>query len=147
MLRGEEALDRLTVGLAAEQDDPERADDRRGHVIDSLDRDQRDEARAVGEVRLDSTRSLKRETRLAHATRPRQRQQPDRAAAQPLADRREVVLATDSAIRRRRQRAGAPRARRRPKDDARVGILAARGGWGIECGVVREDCLVQLTEL
>ena len=144
---GQEAFGRLAGRLTREQDDPERADDRRGYVLGPLHGGERHEARTVGEVRLDGTGSLEREPRLAHAARPRQRQQPDRCGAQSLADRCEVVLATDRAIRRRRQRAVAQRARRRPPGVAAVGRPAARGGWGIERGVVGEDRLVEVMQL
>ena len=69
--------------------------------------------------------------------------QPDRCGAQSLADRCELVLATDRAIRRRRQRAvaSAPDARR-----ARAVGRPRRGG-GIERGVVGEDRLVEVMQL
>ena len=68
VLGGQEAFGGLVGGLAGEHDDPERLDDRRGDVLGSLQRGERDEVRAVGEVRLDRARGLQRR---AVSCRPR----------------------------------------------------------------------------
>ena len=64
--------------LACEQNDRERAHDRRGNVLRALDSCERHEACAVGEVGLDGARGLEREPRLADAARPGEGQQAHR---------------------------------------------------------------------
>ena len=92
---------------------PSALDDRRGNVLGSAQRGERDELRAVGEVRLDRARGLQGEPCLADPTGPGEGEQPHRPGPHPLADRDDVVLATDRAVRRHRQPAVARRARRR----------------------------------
>ena len=91
VLGGQEAFGGLVGRLAREHDDPERADDRRGNVLGSLLRGERDEMRAVGEVCLHSARGLEGESCLADPARPGEGEQPDRSGPQPLADRGDVA--------------------------------------------------------
>ena len=103
VLGGQEALGGLLGGLAREHDDRQRLDDRRGHVLGPSQRGERDEVRAVGEVRLHRARRLQRQPRLAHPARAREGQQPHAVDAEAVRDRPHVVLAADRPVRRRRQ--------------------------------------------
>ena len=102
VLGGEEAFGGLVGGLAREDDDPERSDDRRRHVLRSLHGGERHEVRAVGEVRLDGARGLERESRLADPARPGECEQPRGVRPQPLPDRGELASSADQLIGRRR---------------------------------------------
>jgi hypothetical protein len=100
---GQKAFRGLVGRLAREHDDPERLDDRRGKALGSVQRGERDEVRSVGEARLDRARGLQGEPCLADPAGPGEGEQPHRAESQPLADRAQLVLATDRPVRRRRQ--------------------------------------------
>ena len=118
VLGGQEALGGLVGGLAREHDDRERLDDRRGHVLGPLQRGERDEVRAVGEVRLDRARGLQRQARLADPARAREGEQPHAADAQPVRDRAHVVRrgrssGSATAAARSRRPAGRHRGQRR----------------------------------
>ena len=110
-----------------------------------VQRGERDEVRAVGEVRLDRARGLQGESCLADPAGPGEGEQPHRPGPQPLADRGDVVLATDRAVRRHRQPAVAQRARRRTVAAPRAS-LGRRLGGRRELGGVLEDVLVQLAQ-
>ena len=56
----------------------QRLDDRGGHVLGSVQRGERDEVRAVGEVRRDRARGLHGQPCLADPARPREGEQPHR---------------------------------------------------------------------
>ena len=105
MLARQKAFDRLLGRFAGERHDAKRADDRRGNLLRPLQSGERHEARPIGEVPRRAARGLNRESRLAHTSRPGERQQPDRSGLQPVADRPELARATDCPIRRRGQRA------------------------------------------
>jgi hypothetical protein len=74
VLGGQKALDGVIGRLAREHNDLEGLDDRRGNVLGSLDRGERDEVRAIGKVRLDGARGLHGEPRLADPAGPCERQ-------------------------------------------------------------------------
>ncbi len=112
VLGGQEADGGVVGGFAGEHDDPERLHDRRGHILGSVQRGERDEVRAVGEVRLDRAPGLHGESCLADPAGPGEREQPHRPGPQPLTDRGDVMLAADRAVGRRRQPVAA---RRRPR--------------------------------
>ena len=138
VLGGQEALGGLVGGLAREHDDRERLDDRRRHILGPLQRGERDEVRAVGEVRLHRARRLQPQARLAHPARAREGQQPHAADAEAVRDRPHVVLTADRPVRRRRQpvrptRSGRQRGQRLgspPADRRRRAGRGARGDRG-----------------
>ena len=144
------ARNRSTASSAdsPESDDrPERLDDRSGNILGPVEGSERDEAGAVDEVALDCAGGLQREPRLADPAGAGEREQPRRAQAQPLSDRRKIVPAADRAVGRHRQPAPALGAEwRRPRLGAeRVGVskdvlveLAQRLG-GLDAELLHES--------
>ena len=102
VLGGQKALGGLVCRLAREHDDRKRLDNRRRHILGPLQRGERDEVRAVGEVRLHRARRLQRQARLADPARAREGEQPHIAVAKPVGDRPHIVVTTNGPVGRRR---------------------------------------------
>ena len=101
MLGRQERSTACSARLACDHDDPKRPDDRRGNVLGSIARPASDTKRAPSANSASTARAASSASRvLPTPPGPGQRQQPDEPP-QSLGESRELVLATDRAIRRR----------------------------------------------
>jgi hypothetical protein len=106
---------RLLVRLARDGNDGQRLHDRRRDISRPANRGERDEARAVGEIRLHHAPSFDRQARLAHPAGSGEGQHPPAATPDSVRDPPQVVVTTNGPVRRPWQPALTSGMRHRPQ--------------------------------